>query len=110
MTRPAHAVDAPPSLRALYTPHCTGCSTALSATPFLRVGRPSPSNGRLPGARGMRGPSMIVTSGEAMTSPSLPTRYDDLRQNEEPLATANTVPTIDRLTSGSNTIVHSWVS
>ncbi len=63
--RPAEPVDCRPSLRALYTSHSTVRSTPRSMTRFLRVGRPSPSNGRDPGPRAMCGSSSMVTSSDA---------------------------------------------
>ena len=63
--RPAQPFDARPSLRAS---RCRGGRCAgrpPSTTRFLRDGRPSPSKGREPGARGISGSSTMVTSGDA---------------------------------------------
>src|SRR6478609_3462269 len=72
--RAAEPVDARPSFRALYESSKNVFSTPPSTTRFLREGRPSPSNGREPGARGISGSSISVTPELATSVPSRDTR------------------------------------
>jgi hypothetical protein len=67
--RAAEPVDVRCSLRALYESSRNVLSVPASTTTFLREGRPSPSNGREPGARGMSGSSISVTPELATSVP-----------------------------------------